>query len=82
LKLTPKDIVIQLAVAASLISEVVQHAVRGDIVRVHLSHVHQSLLDCEELTLIELNHIGELSLFLRKLGILLLLFSELTGGLK
>ena len=82
LELTTEDVVAELAVAAGLVSQVVEHAVGGHVFTVHFANVHETLLDGEELRLVELDHVGQLALFLRELGILLLLLSQLRGRLQ
>ena len=82
LELAAEDVVAELAVPARLVPEVVEHAVGGDVVRVHLADVHEALLDGEELRLVELDHVGELALLLGELGVLLLLLAELGCGLE
>lgn len=82
LELTAEDIVAKLAVATSFISQVIQHAVRSYIVAVHLADIHKALLYSEELRFIELDHVREFAFLLRKLSILLLLFSKLRRSLQ
>jgi hypothetical protein len=57
LELTPEDLVAELTIAASLGSEVVKHTVRGDVVTVHFTNIHQALFNGEQLRLVKLNHI-------------------------
>jgi hypothetical protein len=77
MELTTKDVIAELTVTAGLSSQIVEHAVWGYIIRVHLSHIHESLLLSEQLALVELNHVRKFTLFLAQLCILLLLFPEL-----
>jgi hypothetical protein len=82
LELTTENVVAEFAVAAGFISQVIEHAVGGHVFTVHFANVHETLLNGEQLRLVELNHVGQLTLLLRELCILLLLLSQLRGRLQ
>jgi hypothetical protein len=65
LELTTKDVIAELAVAAGLVSQVIEHAVGGHVFTVHFANVHETLLNGEQLRLVELDHVGQLTLLLR-----------------
>ena len=82
IELSADDLVVQLSVLSGLVSEIFEHLVRSKVLVVNLLSVHKSLLDGQDLLLVELDHVGQLSFLFVELGILLLLFSELRSRLQ
>lgn len=81
-ELASNHIIADFAVLSRLVAKVVEHLLGAEVLTGHLLGVHEALSDREELMLVELNHAGQLALFLVQTGVVLLLFAELGGGLE
>lgn len=82
LEFTANDFIVYLSVLAGLISQIVQHLLWTEILTSDLLSVHQALSHGKELVFTHFNVLGQLTLLLIESSILLLLFSELGGGLE
>lgn len=71
-----------LAVLACLISQVVQHLLRTEVLTGYLLGVHKPLAYRQELVLIHFNHLRQLTLLLIQACVLLLFLSELRCGVQ
>ena len=63
-ELAPDHIIADFAVLSSLVAQVVEHLFGAEVLAGHLLCVHEALANREELMLVELNHAGQLTLFL------------------
>jgi len=80
-ELTPEDLVVQFPVLTCLLTEVFEHLVWAKVLVADLADVNDALLYSENLLLVELDHVGQLVLFLVQLRVLLLLLAQLGGRL-
>lgn len=76
IELAAQDLIVQLSIFPGVASQIIQHFVRAQVLRRDLLRIVKSLLDGEDLLLVEVNHLRQLSLLLREFGILLLLLSQ------
>lgn len=81
-ELTTDHIVEVFAVLSGLIAKVVEHLFGTQVLTSNFLGVHQSLSGREQLMLAHLNHLGQFALFLVETSILLLLLSQLGGGVE
>jgi hypothetical protein len=81
-ELASNHIIADFAVLSRLVPQVVQHLFRAEVLPGHLLCVHKPLPNREELMLVELDHAGQLTLFLVQPGVVLLLFAELGCSLE
>ena len=81
-ELSPDHIVEMLAVLPRLVPQVVQHLFGAEIFPGDLLGVHKSLSHRQKLVLGHFDHLGQFSFFFVEASVLLLLFSQLRGGIK
>jgi len=77
IEFSSQNFIVQLSVLSSFVSEILKHLVRTEVLACYFFSVNQSLLHCQDLGFVELDHVAQLALFFVQLGILLLLFSQL-----
>ena len=81
-ELSREHVVEVFTVLARLIAEVVQHLLRAQVLASNLLGVHEALPNGEQLMFAHFDHLGQLAFFFVQTSVLLLLLSQLRGGVE
>ena len=81
-ELTSENVIEMLTVLSCFVAQIIEHLFRSEIITSDFLGVHETLTSRQKLVLAHFNHLCKFTLFFVEASILLLLFTQLRGGIK